>query len=291
MDQDRVKESSRLLHTATESVVIEWRLKKNNPGPIGIRWYRAALRELRTVYSKDLLYTKELYEPRIRDQAAAMKLSDFLRTELAEYVYRDDEDLVTILGPSGEYLLDELLTKLLSVTLIDGADKAAADFGRCISSNQVSAHRLTLLGGVSVEEALHINEGMRLIPVGNRVRDIPRFVYENFFDSSPSLFHDLLTPEYFLDRAVLMVDFTYAPAFCNRIDDWNSDTVRQNIALAESRAAEFRTALSSVCGVTIGGVVRWTYLDDDIIFCRTGRGAAYDFESDITPGSRCRLSN
>ena len=278
-----MQELSGLLHTATESVIIEWRLKRNNPGPIGIRWYRAALRELRTAFSHELLYTKELYEPRIQDQAVAMELFEFLRTELAEFISREDGQLVVISGPSGDLSLDELLTKLLSVALVDGSDKAAADFGRRVLSNRATAHRLSLLGGVSVAESLDINDRMRLVRVGNQVRDIPRFVYENFFESSPSLFHDLLTPEYFLGRAVLMVDFTYGPIFSNQLDDLNSDTVRQNIALAETNAAKFLEALSLVCGLAIGSVVRWTYLDNDSIFCRTGRGAAYDFESDSAP--------
>ena len=284
MDPDRVQELSKLLHMAVEDVVVEWRLRRDNPGPIGVRWYRAALRELRTAYSNDLLHTKELYEPRIQDKSVAKKLLEFIRSEVAEYIRWDDGNRFTILGPSGDVVGDELLTNLLSIAIIDGVDKAAAEFGRCVSLNRVPAQRISLLGGINITEGFHINDEMRIIPIGNRVRDIPRFVYENFFSYDHTLFLDsTLKPNYFLGRAVLMVDFIYAPVFHSQLHGWKIDTVTQNIELAEARIAEFLEVLSSVCGVNIGGVLRWTYLDNDSIFCQTGKAVEFDLKSDIMP--------
>ena len=183
MNEARKQELRQLLNEAMENVVIRYGYR----GPLSTRRdvYKKYLQERWQYYGADFFSCSfsARFTPDLGSETTRLKLLDFIREELAQYIKGDnilitacdietdssDKSRLYCYGFPGLDLYF-LIERLLEITIDRGIDEAISVFDRrsCPDGTHDFFQDVALLDGIKIETPVQIFEGVRLIPSPSR---------------------------------------------------------------------------------------------------------------------------
>ena len=136
------------------------------------------------------------------------KLLDFIKSEFAPFI-REDRILSASYflhgGPGEGFPLDDLLSQLLKIAIDRGIEGAVSDFERGTKETHGSFQTIALLEGIKLEAEIQVFDGIRLVPLPNSTRELPRFLSNiSLLDRSAS---------FFISKMLLIADCFVSPIF------------------------------------------------------------------------------
>ena len=183
MDEKRKKELRQLLKEAMENVVIRYGYQ--GPTSIPKDVYKRYLQEHWQYYGADFFSCSfsARITPDLRSETTRLKLREFIRKELAQYI-KGDNVLITPCDietdSSGKSRLHYygfqgldlhfLIERLLEIAIDRDIEEAVAVFDRrsCSDGAHDSFHDVALLDGIKIERLVQVCEGVQLIPLPSR---------------------------------------------------------------------------------------------------------------------------
>ena len=272
MDPNRVQELATLLNDALSCVVIK---RRRTSERMEVNSYRGYSHLVRASHNPDLRFMLSLYELEIMNADIKTMLRETIKEELSEHIQDDrmQTAMFAIHGGSGNgYPLDDYLSKLLDLAIVDGASTAAHQFYASVKSQSATYKQFAILSGLRLEHGIQIFEGIRLEPLPNSTSELPPVlpnVSMGFNDTD------------FLGKTLIAIDHSISPIF---LKPSSLDTDSFKISIASRDAADFNLrrfcqALSLICSVSVQSVLRWTHVSDNELFnIRSGirSGGLYD---------------
>ena len=214
MDLSRVEELTTLLRRSLDSVTV--RDARNQS--IDVREYRSNLRNLRDVYDPDMRTRMSLVSPDIGELGIRQATLNFIRTELADYLWDDKinyspNDFVhgndrSACSP------DVILRNLLRKAIVDGEPAAAHAFAENLAGSSCMYRQYFGVSGLQVDREVEVFEGVRLVPVSNSSDQLPPYLPDaslskQLFIRMPG---EIMTGVPWV-RTLLEVDYEVSPAF------------------------------------------------------------------------------
>ena len=217
MTEERKKELRQLLNEAIENVVIRYGYR----GPLSTRRdvYKKYLQERWQYYGADFFSCSfsARFTPDLGSETTRLKLLDFIREELAQYIKGDnilitacdietdssDKSRLYYYGFPGLDLYF-LIERLLEITIDRGIDEAISVFDRrsCPEGTHDFFHDVALLDGIKIETPVQVFEGVRLIPSPSR--EISDEIGHELFGISYSTFSNQAS--HFFGKTLLIID-------------------------------------------------------------------------------------
>ena len=200
MTKERKEELRQLLEEAMQSVIIE---EPEGYKPISVEEYRKCVKAFRKSYRPDLSFILD-YRLNIQDGAVKLKLFDFMKEELADYIREhefEDESLdlptywiqtAKAATRDGRRLipcsLDSLLEKFLEITIANGTEQAILALDRCTRETSGTFQKIIFLQDLHVQYSgttreaseTHIRETQ--IAEGIRLVQLPSYTIGQMFD-------------------------------------------------------------------------------------------------------------
>ena len=217
MTEERKQELGQLLEEAMGSLVIRYGYR--GPLSIPVDVYRGYLQERWRYYGADFFACSfsARFTPDITSETTRLKLLDFIREELVQYI-KGDNILITACGIEtdstdksclyyhGVPWLDLyfLIERLLEIAIDRGIDEAVSVFDRrsCPDGTHDFFHDVALLDGIKIETPVQVFEGVRLIPSPSR--EISDEIGHELFGISYSTFSNQARS--FFGKTLLVID-------------------------------------------------------------------------------------
>ena len=181
--------------------------------PIPLSEYQAVLLQARVSNNAHDKSRVNSYEVKIQDQNLDNEIRHFIEQELSEYIH--DNKVRTALEemyrlPQMHFNLDGLRKRLLDLSIILGAEAATNSF---VSSQADSCpySKLTLVGGVTLDEEMNLYDGIRLLPLPE--------ADESLSSTYPSLLPDSELRHRFREAVLIEEERTVSPQFIRPDDD------------------------------------------------------------------------
>ena len=250
---------------------------------IDLAEYRDVLLRARAsnnVHDESLVH---LYEVNIQSQSLTDELRSMIGEALSMYLH--DNKVRTagtaIYGLAHDSSMDVLLERLLSLSIMLGAEGATDSFVRSVEVDTCPYRKLTLVGGVTLEEEMLLYDGIRLLPLPGTD------------ESPPAMYPNLLPDSEFrhrFKRAVIIdEDRIVSPRF-KRPDDASkfvTKSISEQAPDFDSRS--FCLLLSLATGAYAYVSMQWTSLPEDEFTDLLG-GSAYRFVGVRSPEDRDALA-
>lgn len=154
----------------------------------------------------------DLYDVSIPNQTLTDELRGIIEGALSHYL--QDNKLRTagtaIYGLSQDFSVETLLGRLLNLLIMLGSEGATSSFIRSVELDVCPYRRLTLVGGVTLEDEVLLYDGIRLLPLPDSGESPPA--------TYPSLLPDSELRHRFKRAVVIDEDRTASPRF-KRPDD------------------------------------------------------------------------
>ena len=207
MNEERKQELTQLLNEAIEDLEILPRYTDPPLTPVSIDRYKRYLQESWTSYSPDTERLVRQFKLKFNKDTKS-KLLDLLRRELNPFIHegriltgyfylqcaRTNREIVE---------LNDLLEKLMNITIFGGIEAAVSAFDKSISKDApVSFESITLLKGITLEAEIQVFDGIRLVPIPAS-SDLPRCL-GSFSQTDISDFYW---------ETMLVIDYSISPIF------------------------------------------------------------------------------
>ena len=217
MTEERKRELRQLLNEAIENVVIRYGYR----GPLSTRRdvYKKYLQERWQYYGADFFSCSfsARFTPDLGSETTRLKLLDFIREELAQYIKGDnilitacdietdssDKSRLYYHGLPGLDLYF-LIERLLEIAIVRGIEGAVSVFDRysCPEGTQDLFQDVALLDGIKLETPVQVFEGVQLIPSPSR--EISDEIWRDLYGISYSVFSDQARD--FFGKTLLVID-------------------------------------------------------------------------------------
>ena len=282
MTEERKEELKQLLQEALANSEIrcEW---AQGISYLSIDEYRNRLRQ-RWDYSGPSLLN---FTPHIVREVTKLKLLDFIREELSEYIHQDlIQSACFFIAPGGQipgYHLSYLLYQLLRIAIARGVEGAVLAFDRCTTNTHGSFQYLAILEGIKLESEIQVYECIRLVPLPENKSHLPRYLLNHMFSGEE---------DKFTGKTLLIIDATVSPMFCKPSGILNRNLVAQSFHECMSRFkvevnnsqfanfdvdnfyGKFCQALSLVCNSAVKISRQWRFLAEDKLFNLASMGVS-----------------
>ena len=169
--------------------------------------YEWHLQKSWTSYSPNSTWFLRQYKPEINKDTKS-KLLDLIRAELDSFIYENRIlpgyfFMLCINGHEYGVELNDLLDKLLKISIFGGIDRTVSDLASSITQDAfTSFESIVLLEGITLEEEIQIFEGIRLVPVPAS-SELPRCLGSLTGISETHLHW----------RTMLVIDYSISPIF------------------------------------------------------------------------------
>lgn len=207
------------------------------------------------------------YTLHISDDSIKDELCGFIRRTLGQHFHDDcilTAGSVVSAMPSEGFHIDELVSKVAELTVLQGPVQAARTFMESVAEPSSKGKWICLLDGIGVTETLEIDDGMRLEPIPTSTTDFP-----------PYLSHVLLSHVSDIElmgAALFLQDIVISPKFLNPakgqrlLTDPNPFQIRGATSeINEFNRDQFYNALSLAFDTHVSSVAQWWYVDPDDI--------------------------
>ena len=201
------------------------------------------------------------FKPEIGDDSVREELLDRIRTTLAQYIHNDTLQSATIVtgGALDGFRVIDLMSHLVTISFIRGAQHAARSFHECAENSDVAIQFITLLDGITIERNIEISEGIRLVPIPNSADDFSSYIITPHFGHYT---------EYY-GRTLIVVDQRVSPIFAHPSEMSTKNTlgpfIRTNLntSYRDFNVAEFCEALSLSANHMVNYTAWWTHVNPD----------------------------
>ena len=179
MTEERKQELRQLLEEATKKENLEIRYG-SEPVSLPVDLYGRYLEERWTFYGVDFLsFWWSRFTLDIKDEITKSNLLDFMREELALFISENRIPIASYVierNSTDESRLGRvryertrlyrLIGRLLEIAIVRGVEEAISVLNRCSGSKGVHGffQHVVLLGGIKIEKAIQVFEGVRLVP-------------------------------------------------------------------------------------------------------------------------------
>ena len=207
MNQERKQELTQLLHEAIECLEIKPRFTHPPLPPVDIDKYKWYLQESWTSYSPNTEWLVNQFKLEINRDTKS-KLLDLIRRELDPFIHEGRIStgyfyLLCVRTNKDRFELNDLLEKLLNISIFGGIEAAVSAFDKCVSEDaSASFESITLLEGITLETEIQVFDGIRFVPIPAS-SDLPRCL-----GSLPGT-----DVTHFIWRTMLVIDYSISPIF------------------------------------------------------------------------------
>ena len=275
MTEERKQELRQLLTEAMAS--LEVRRSGTEPSLLPMEVYRIHLQRYWTSYSEDLGILS--FDPHIVSETTKSKLLDFIRAELAPFIYEDQIQSASFSLQGGLYPgpLDILLKQLLRISIVRGIEGAVSAFDRCTKDTHVSFQYIALLEGVRLEAEIQVFKGIRLVPLPHSTSELSRYL-----PSHPGLSLYLLgmSEHIFIGKTLLIIDASVSPIFHKPFSITSQEDIEQlnrtfRVKVNDEKFSHFNVAdfyekicqaLSLACNSAVQISLGWQFLAKDELY-------------------------
>ena len=251
---------------------------------IDLSEYRDVLLRARASNNIHDISRVNLYEVKIQSQSLTDEVQRLIEQALSRYIH--DNKVRTagaaIYGLSHvAFSMDALLERLLNLSIMLGAEGATGSFVNSIEADTCPYRKLTLVGGVTLQEEMLLYDGIRLLPLPDTDESPPA--------AYPSLLPDSEFRHRFRKAVVIDEDRIASPRF-NRPDN-KSEFVTKSISeqVSDFDPRSFCLMLSLVTETYAYVSMQWTSLPDDE-FTNLLSGSAYRYVGVRSPEDRDAIS-
>ena len=218
------------------------------------------------------------YEVKIRDQNLDNEIRYFIEQELSEYVH--DNKVRTALGKMHglsqmNFSLAGLRKRLLDLSILLGVEEATSSFVRSLEADSCPYRRLTLLGGVTLEEEMNLYDGIRLLPLQE--------TDESLSSTYPSLLPDSELRHRFREAVLIEEERTVSPQFIRPDDDSEFVTKSTSQQAPDFDPRTFCLSLSLVTTRHTYVSMEWESMSENE-FINLLSGSAFQYVVIQTPG-------
>ena len=271
MTEERKEELTQLLHEALVNLEIrcEW---AKGISYLTVSDYRNHLLQQWDYSGPSILN----YTPHIVNETTKLKLLDFIREELSEYIHEDRIQsacyFIKLGGQNPGYHLYYLLFQLMRITIARGVESAVAAFDRCATETHGSFQYFAILEGIKLESEILVYDGIRLVPLPDNASHLPRYLHSDVFRRGDE---DKLT-----GKTLFIIDCFISPIFClpssttelqayqefmSRFQVKVTNNILPNFDI-DNFYGKFCQALSLVCNSNVQISRHWPFLPEDKLF-------------------------
>ena len=272
MTEERKQELRQLLQEAMENLEIRHSWAQETP-LLALEVYRNHLQQGWNYRGPSVIN----FTPYIVREATKLKLLDFIREELSEYIHENRIQsacfFVAIGGQVPGYDLNDLLVQLLRITIARGVESAVLAFDRCTTEAHGSFQYYAVLEGIKLECEIQAYEGIRLVPLPEKESDLPRYLLNHIFSMPNAKSDD------FAGKTLLIIDATVSPIFCKPFPksevSFSEYLSRFQVKVDNNTFSRFDVddfydkfcrALSLVCNSAVQISRQWPFLAADKLF-------------------------
>ncbi|MDE0424324.1 MAG: hypothetical protein OXN25_05610 [Candidatus Poribacteria bacterium] len=285
MTEERKQELRQLLNEAMEN--LELRSYGGFDGlSITLDKYKRHLQRAWSSYSENSLWIVQHFTVDISGEIRA-KFLEFIKVELDAFIHEDKILSASIfvfshdMGRTGHKRnqtdgdsLNSFLQQLLKIAIFRGIERAASDFEKCTKKIGSSFQSVVLLTGITSAAEIPVFDGVRLIPLSNSTRDLPRC-----WGGLPNPNRD------FYKKTLLVIDYSVFPIFHNPFlpattgtnweDKWDMQKARFRFEVKSREFSNFNEtdfhekfcqALSLACNSAVQIDTAWSYMAEDELF-------------------------
>ena len=292
MTMTTISELQEALDRAVRSIVV--RRRGQLAGQYPVASYRQALQDVRSRYVPNLKPALGLCEIEVQDQTAKADLLGFLRASLQDYIHEDRVQTATYAvhgGFSNGFPIENLLTKLLELTVVLGPRKAAVLFVDALTDPACTLQEFTLLGRVKIDEPIQLYDGVRIDILPEDLQAMPSYLPMVHFEQS--------IESRFRGGALLIVDASVTPRFMNPAEVMSQTTIDPSLPFRCAHqsqdvkvfdATEFCKALSLASKTKAYPSVSWRFLPYDEVANCWGIGGGSSWMYDSSPDRRTAIT-
>ena len=285
MTEERKQELRQLLNEAMEN--LELRSYGGFDGlSITLDQYKRHLQRAWSSYSENSLWIVQHFTVDISGEIRA-KFLEFIKVELDAFIHEDKILSASIfvfshdMGRTGHKRnqtdgdsLNSFLKQLLKIAIFRGIESAASDFEKCTKKIGSSFQSVVLLTGITSAAEIQAFDGVRLIPLSNSTRNLPR------------CWGGLVNPNRdFFRKMLLVIDYSVFPIFHNPFlqattgtnweDKWDMQKARFRFEVKSREFSNFNEtdfhekfcqALSLACNSAVQIDTAWSYMAEDELF-------------------------
>ena len=167
-----------LLKDLLQKAISATEIRGRDGRAISVEDYKHLYREDRNFSAEDH-DNRKWYRPYLQDEAVRDQILEFLKKELREYMRGDSVFFArTALTFIGERRADlgSILSFLLRVALLKGAEYAVRSFYRPIKKEWIPFRQLVLINGLEVEREVQLYDGVRLTPLPPVTKKLPDYL-------------------------------------------------------------------------------------------------------------------
>ena len=214
----------------------------------------------------------------INNNSVKNNILDFMRHELAKYLYKDKIQCATVatIGGVSPARLDKLLEDILRIAIVFGVSHSISVFQKCLVENQIDFQEIRLLSRIKIDNEIQVYDGVKLIPLPTSSDAVERL------DILPrKTFGTEEYSEYYMGRTLVVMDYITEPRFMR---PWACPTMKgspkrfqsyaKNPALRDFNFTEFLWNLSLCCNHLISDVMECRRIDAWEPFCYMNEGGA-----------------
>ena len=239
--------------------------------------YREVLLQARVSNNAHDKFRVNSYELKIQDQNLDNEIRDFIEQELSEYIH--DNKVRTALEkmyrlPQMHFSLDVLRKRLLDLSIILGVEEATNSFVRSLGADSCPYRKLTIVGGVTLEEEMNLYDGIRLLPLPE--------TDESLSSTYPNLLPDSELRHRFREAVLIEEQRTVSPQFIRPDDDSEFVTKATSQQAPDFDPRTFCLSLSLVTTRHAYISMEWASMSEDE-FINLLSGSAYQYVVVQTP--------
>ena len=198
------------------------------------------------------------YEVKIQDQNLSDEIRNVIERELSEYIH-DNKVRTAVVAmhrlPHMDFSVTAAIQRLLDLSIILGAEEAANGFVRSLEADSCPYRRLTLLGGVTVEEEIPLYDGIRLLALPD--------INESLSSTFPDLLPDSELRHRFREAVLIEEERTISPQFMRPDDDSKFLTKATSQEAPDFDPGAFCLILSLVTKRQAYVSMQWTNMPED----------------------------
>ena len=239
---------------------------------IAVPEYRNILRRARASNDAHDKSHVNSYEVKIQDPSLDNEIRNFIEQELGEYIH--DNKVRTALEktyglPKGmHFRLDGIRKRLLDLLIILGGEAATDSFVRSLQSYSCPYRKLTLVGGVTLDEEMDLYDGIRLLPLPE--------TDESLSSTYPELLPGSELRHRFREAVIIDEERTVSPQFIRPDDDSEFVTKATSQQAPDFDPRTFCLLLSLVTTRHAYVSMEWASLsEDEFINMLTGSAFRY----------------
>ncbi len=261
MDEEKKQQLDSLLRAAIENIQLSTSYPAERLLPI---------EEYRMLYLQNKNdFSNAWYRNRIKlvisNNSVENDVLNFMRHELAEYLYKDKIQCATVATTGGltPTPLDKLLEDILRISIVFGIENSVFIFEKLLVKKHIDYQEISLLSGIKIDNEMQIYDGFKLIPLPSSSGALSQMEILSGMGLGIQE-----KSNHFTGRTLAVIDCTREPIFANPksrpMKEGPFDVFRRhtkNIELEDFKIQEFLWGLSLCCKHPINEVMWWDHIN------------------------------